>query len=184
MDHRTRPVVIPEELDLSGIDRTLGGSIWSLPPEHPISRERAESDLFPRFLLCYAWGPHLTAAVASVLDLTPYAAITEPPVRRALATAALPCLSAAPPQPSSPRRRCPAPPPPHRRVRKPPARLPCPRRCFPCTARTCAVLYAGLGRRSPTPSLTAVTHSRAAVVPCLRLPPEPPQQRSLSPPHR
>ena len=36
--HRTRPVVIPEDLDLSGIDRTLGGSVRSLPPEHPVSR--------------------------------------------------------------------------------------------------------------------------------------------------
>ena len=65
MDHRTRPVMIPEELDLSGIDRTLGGSIRSLPPERPISRNSVEADLFPHFLLCYAWGPHLTAAVAS-----------------------------------------------------------------------------------------------------------------------
>ena len=95
--HRTCPVAIPEELDLSGIDRTLGGSVRSLPPERPVSRKCAESDLFPRFLLCYAWGPHLTSAVASVLDLTLYAAITEPPVRCALAAAALLCLSAAPP---------------------------------------------------------------------------------------
>ena len=79
MDHWTRPVTIPEELDLSGIDRTLGGSVRSLPPERPVSRKCAESDLFPHFLLCYAWGPHLTAAVASFfLDLTPYAVVTEP----------------------------------------------------------------------------------------------------------
>ena len=50
MDHRTRPVVIPEELDLSGIDRTLGGSVRSLPPERPVSRYRAASELFPIFL--------------------------------------------------------------------------------------------------------------------------------------
>ena len=30
--HRTRLVMIPEDLDLSGIDRTLGGSVRSLPP--------------------------------------------------------------------------------------------------------------------------------------------------------
>ena len=36
--HRTRSVAIPEELDLSGIDRTLGGSVRSLPPERPVSR--------------------------------------------------------------------------------------------------------------------------------------------------
>jgi hypothetical protein len=48
--HRTRLVVIPEELDLSGIDRTLGGSIRSLPPERPVNRFRATSgflSLFP-----------------------------------------------------------------------------------------------------------------------------------------
>ena len=44
--HRTRPVMIPEELDLSGIDRTLGGSVRSLPPEHPVSGSRAFSGLF------------------------------------------------------------------------------------------------------------------------------------------
>ena len=48
--HRTRPVAIPKVLDLTGIDRTLGGSVQSLPPMRPVSRSRAESDLFPRFL--------------------------------------------------------------------------------------------------------------------------------------
>ena len=46
MDHRTHPVVILEELDLSGIDRMLGGSVRSLPPEHPVSGSRAVSGLF------------------------------------------------------------------------------------------------------------------------------------------
>ena len=41
MDHRMRPVAIPEELDLSRIDRTLGGSVQSLPPERPVSRNHA-----------------------------------------------------------------------------------------------------------------------------------------------
>ena len=49
--HRTHPVAIPEDLDLSGIDRTLGGSVRSLPPERPVSAKRAASDLFFRFLL-------------------------------------------------------------------------------------------------------------------------------------
>ena len=40
--HQTRPVVIPEDLDLSGIDRTLGGSVWLLPPERPVNREHAD----------------------------------------------------------------------------------------------------------------------------------------------
>ena len=44
--HRTRLVVIPEELDLSRIDQTLGGSVRSLPPERPVSGSRAASGLF------------------------------------------------------------------------------------------------------------------------------------------
>ena len=52
MDHRTRLVPIPEELDLSEIDRTLGGSVRSLPPEHPVSGSRAVSGLFFHFLFC------------------------------------------------------------------------------------------------------------------------------------
>ena len=39
--HWMCPVVIPGVLDLSGIDRTLGGSVQSLPPERPVSRLRA-----------------------------------------------------------------------------------------------------------------------------------------------
>ena len=46
MVHRTRPVPIPEDLDLSGIDRTLGGSVWSLPPERPVSGSHAALGLF------------------------------------------------------------------------------------------------------------------------------------------
>ena len=49
--HRTRTVAIPEELDLSGIDRTLGGSVRTLGgPERPVNRNHAVSDLFSRFL--------------------------------------------------------------------------------------------------------------------------------------
>jgi hypothetical protein len=47
MDHRTCPVVILEKLDLFGIDRTLGGSVRSLPTERLVSRYRAASGLFP-----------------------------------------------------------------------------------------------------------------------------------------
>ena len=39
------PVVAPEVLDLSGVDRTLGGSVRSLPPERPVSRKHAGSKL-------------------------------------------------------------------------------------------------------------------------------------------
>ena len=38
---RTRPVMTPEDLDLSGVNRTLGGIVWSLPPECPVSRNCA-----------------------------------------------------------------------------------------------------------------------------------------------
>ena len=48
--HRTHPVAIPGVLDLTGIDRTLGGSVRSLPPEHPVSRNRAGSGFFLCFL--------------------------------------------------------------------------------------------------------------------------------------
>ena len=63
MDHRTRSVVIPKELDLSGIDRTLGGSVRSLPPERLVNGERAVSELFLCSLLRYAWDLLLTARV-------------------------------------------------------------------------------------------------------------------------
>ena len=53
--HRTRLVVIPGVLDLSGIDRTLGGSVQSLPPERSINRKRAVSRLLIRFLF-YSMG--------------------------------------------------------------------------------------------------------------------------------
>ena len=44
--HRTRPVMILEELDLSGIDRMLGGSVRSLPSERPVNSLRVVSGLF------------------------------------------------------------------------------------------------------------------------------------------
>ena len=55
--HWTRPVALPEELDLSGIDRTLGGSVRSLPPERPVSGSRAASGLLFRFLSYRVGGP-------------------------------------------------------------------------------------------------------------------------------
>jgi hypothetical protein len=65
MDHRTCPVPIPEELDLSGIDRTLGGSVRSLPPERPVSGSRAVSGLFSVSLSIALGDPHITAAIGS-----------------------------------------------------------------------------------------------------------------------
>ena len=47
---QTHPVVIPGDLDLSRIDRTLGGSVRSLPPEHPVNRKHAVSGPFSCFL--------------------------------------------------------------------------------------------------------------------------------------
>ena len=44
--HRTRPVAIPGVLDLTGIDRTLGGSVRSLSLEHLVSRKCARSKFF------------------------------------------------------------------------------------------------------------------------------------------
>ena len=38
---QTRPVEILGDLDLTGIDRTLGGSVRSLPPERPVNRNCA-----------------------------------------------------------------------------------------------------------------------------------------------
>ena len=48
--HRTRPVTILGVLDLTGIDRTLGGSVRSLPPERSVSRNHATLGLFSPFL--------------------------------------------------------------------------------------------------------------------------------------
>ena len=48
---RTRSVVIPGVLVLSGIDRTLGGSVRSLPPERPVNRFCAAYELFSSFLI-------------------------------------------------------------------------------------------------------------------------------------
>jgi len=56
MDHRTCPVPIPEDLDLSGIDRTLGGSVRSLPLERPVSGSRATSGLFLVSFSVAFWG--------------------------------------------------------------------------------------------------------------------------------
>ena len=55
--HRTCPVTIPEELDLSGIDQMLGGSVWSLPPERLVIRSRVAFNLFSPFLSRRVEGP-------------------------------------------------------------------------------------------------------------------------------
>ena len=65
--HRTHPVAIPKELDLSGIDRTLGGSVRLLPPERPINRNRAVLDLFSVLLFYPAGDPIISVAVTLAL---------------------------------------------------------------------------------------------------------------------
>ena len=127
MDHRTRPVAIPEDLDLSGIDRTLGGSVRSLPPERPVSGSRATSGLFSPFpFLSRFGGLFIRAFEFFFLDLTS-AAVTHAQVAAVARAAALlrrrllaphltpapscPCLAAPPqlsPQPRpAPRPRAP-----------------------------------------------------------------------------
>ena len=55
--HRTRPVAILGVLDLTGIDRPLGGSVRSLPLERPVSRKRAGPEFFLLFLFLLRGGP-------------------------------------------------------------------------------------------------------------------------------
>ena len=40
-----RQVVALGDLELSRVDRTLGGSVWSLPPGRPVNRNRAGFEL-------------------------------------------------------------------------------------------------------------------------------------------
>ena len=57
---RTRPVVAPGDLDLSGVDQTLGGNVQSLPLERPVSRNHAEFQLFPVSFSIPSRGPHIS----------------------------------------------------------------------------------------------------------------------------
>ena len=56
--HRTHPVAIPEELDLSRIDQTLGGSVRSLPLEHPVSSFHVALGFFSLFPYLTRGGRH------------------------------------------------------------------------------------------------------------------------------
>ena len=71
MVHRTRPVPIPEDLDLSGIDRTLGGSVRSLPPERPVSGSRAASGLLSPFPFLSRLGGIFNHTTASSFVIPP-----------------------------------------------------------------------------------------------------------------
>ena len=59
----TRPVMAPGDLDLSGVDRTLGGSVRSLPSERPASRNHAGLGLLLCFLFCLIEGPLITKSI-------------------------------------------------------------------------------------------------------------------------
>ena len=126
MDHRTRPVSIPEELDLSGIDWTLGGSVRSLPPERPVSGSRTASGLFSPFPFLSCLGELFNR----ILFL--YPTVTKPPSpsqrRHSRALASAPKLAVLPEltEPTA-----------LRSLRTPP-RLPCPAGVCPCAAPTLA----------------------------------------------
>ena len=60
--HRTCLVAILGVLDLTGIDRTLGGSVRSLPLERPVNRKRAEINLLSPFPFLIRGGPHIIHA--------------------------------------------------------------------------------------------------------------------------
>ena len=122
MDHRTRPVPIPEDLDLSGVDRTLGGSVRSLPPERPVSGSRASSGLFS-VSFSITFGGLLNRTTEFFLD--PVATLPSALARAAASTArrrSLACHRA----PGSPRRPT-APEPPRALPRQLGPHLPCPR---------------------------------------------------------
>ena len=58
---RTRSVVTLGDLDLSGVDWTLGGSVRSLPPEHPVNRNHAGFELLFLYFSMPSRGPNITA---------------------------------------------------------------------------------------------------------------------------
>ena len=62
---RTRPVVAPGDLDLSGVDQTLGGNVQSLPLERPVSRCRAVCELLFCFLSYFIGGHHKSRRIVT-----------------------------------------------------------------------------------------------------------------------
>jgi len=73
---RTRPVVTRGDLDLSGVDRTLGGSVWLLPPERSVNRNRTGSELFSVLFSIMGGPPHITAAPHRALTYSTHADFT------------------------------------------------------------------------------------------------------------
>ena len=68
--HRTRLVVIPGVLNLTGIDRTLGGNVRSLPPERPVSRKRVGFSLLSCFPFQSRSGSSFNRRATRAPDLT------------------------------------------------------------------------------------------------------------------
>ena len=54
---RTPSIAALGDLDLSGVDRTLGGSVRSVPPECPINKNRAGFELLSLSFSIPSWGP-------------------------------------------------------------------------------------------------------------------------------
>ena len=107
--HRTRLVMILEDLGLSGIDRTLGGSLRSLPLERPVSRYHAASGFFPVSFSVMSGDPYINLIRSRVYpnrrhrrpeppQLQPALA---PAPRRRLSRASLCCTTVATPCPST-----------------------------------------------------------------------------------
>ena len=108
---RTRPVMTLGDLDLSRVDRTLGGSIRSLPLERPVSRKRLDRGLFSSFLIqlgrgapynhrhhrrhpcsCLSSTAHLPRARASSARAALHAVMLHSPTPPCPACATTPCL--------------------------------------------------------------------------------------------
>ena len=94
------PVAIPEDLDLSGINQTLGGSVRSLPPERPVNRNRADFDLCFRFLFYFAGNPFITnPAVPSTASALALASLPAPtPLQLLAPPQPCPCAVTVPPR--------------------------------------------------------------------------------------
>ena len=97
---RTRPVLAPGELDLYGVDRTLRGSVRSLPPEHPVNRKRVVSGFFSPFPFLSRVDHHITA-IRAVTYPASRTAPTSPlrPSHRVRSSPHRPTLMHVPPRP-------------------------------------------------------------------------------------
>ena len=97
---QTRPVLAPGELDLYGVDRTLGGSVRSLPPERRVNRKRAVSGFFSLFPFLSRVDHHITVVRATTYPAS-RTAPTSPlrPSRRVHSSPHRPTLMPAPQRP-------------------------------------------------------------------------------------